>query len=170
MSKMYTRMGMAVTGAIGSYATGVHESKLAAMSQAYQNKMADISKAMSLNTMTANEINVRDAAIRASESIQIQAMRDKSEATVSAAAAGVTGSSVASAMRGLDRSKLQATAALKYRLKQQALADLNGRRNLHMSAAYGRNVSPLGRASVGAAMLGLGASMLDIYEDNTPST
>lgn len=159
---------MSAISAVGQFQQQKHNSKMQEITQAYQNKMADISKAVSLNSMTENEIGVRDAGVRAQESIQIQSMQNKSSANASAAAAGVHGSSVTSAMRGLTRSKLQANEALKFKLKAQSRSDLNQRRNIHMAAAFNRDVSPIARPSAASALLGLGMSMIDIYDSNQP--
>lgn len=168
MSLMYAQMGMAAVGAYSGYQQQKHDAKMQQLQQAYQNKMSDISKAFSLNTQTENEINVRDAGVRASQAIQIQSMQNKSSAIVGAAAAGVHGSSVNSAMRGLTRSKLQASEALNFKMKAQARSDLTQRRNIHLSAAFNRDVSPIGKPSAASALLGLGMSMIDIYDSNQP--
>jgi hypothetical protein len=170
MSLMYAQMGMSIIGAANSFGAAKHESKIARMTQAYNNKMADISLAQTKNNLTRTEINIRDAGVRASEAIQLQALEDSAMASVTAAHAGASGSSVDDTMQSLTRSRLRASGALKYRLKQQGAENLNNRRNAQMQAVYGRDVSPISGPSVSASLLGLGVSMLDIYDRNTPDT
>jgi hypothetical protein len=168
MSLNFAQMGMATVNAYSQYDNQKTDQRLAEMSQKYNNTMRAISTAQSQNAMTESEAGVRDAAVRASQSIQLQSLKDKAGVAAGAAAAGVTGGSVRMAMMGMERSKLNAQAALKERMKQQARQNLGSRRNLAMSAAYSTDVSVIPRASIGASLLGLSANMLDIYDRNTP--
>lgn len=185
MSLMYGQMGMSVLSTMTAMDTGrtnatlannqnATDTKLARMTQAYQNTMADISKAQQLNTMTENEIGVRDAAARASQALRVTGMQDAAVAEASAAAAGVRGGSVRSAMNGIERSKLQARAALRQRLSANARSAHNERINLELSSVFNRDVSPTHNAqkirppSAASALLGLGANLIDIYDNNQP--
>lgn len=164
----YAKMGMSVVSTLSDMNTQSTEYKLRRQAQDYQNHMQAFTGALSLNAQTENEINVRDAAARAATSIQLQSMQDRAGATASAAASGVTGSSVASAQRGLMRSKLQASEALKKRLAMQRRANTSARRNVHLGMALNKDVSVIPRPSAVSSLLGLGASLIDIYDENQP--
>jgi hypothetical protein len=168
MSLMYAQMGMKAVGALSSFSAAKHGSKMEAISRAYQEKMAGISAAMQLNVQTQNEIEQKDAAVRASAALELTAMQDRAEAEVSAAAAGNAGGSVVGTMRGLMRSRLLAKQALRTNVKNAARANTQTRRNIEFSRVMGTDISPIGKPSVASAMLGLGASMIDIYESHQP--
>lgn len=168
MSLIYAQMGMKVIGAISAFSASSHQAKMDRISRDYNEKMSAISKAMQLNVQTQNEIETKDAAVRARMALDLTAMQDRAEAEVSAAAAGNAGGSVAGTMRGLMRSKLQARQALRTNVKQQARANTQTRRNIEFAAVMGKDISPLGRPSVASAMLGLGAQLLDVYDSHQP--
>lgn len=168
MSLMYAQMGMKALGTFSAFSADSHNSKMEKISRAYQQKMAGISAALQLNTQTANEIETKDALVRASVALDLTAMQDKAEAEVSAAAAGIAGGSVVGTMRGLMRSRLQAMQALRTQKQQQARANTQTRRNIAFSRVMGTDISPIGKPSAASALLGLGASWLEIYEKNQP--
>jgi hypothetical protein len=168
MSINYAQMGLNVAKGTLSYMSAKADAKMAAMTQKYNNAMQAISTAASLNAQTSNEIGVRDAGVQAGMNIKLQSLQDRASATVSAAAAGVHGASVDSAMRGMMRSKLQASAALKENLAAQGRGDLNNRRNILMGAAYSKDVSVIGRPSAASALLGIGLDMFKTYDANQP--
>lgn len=166
---IYGQMGMKALGAYSAYSADKHNSKMEAISRKYQQNMAAISAAMQLGVQTQNEIEQKDAHVRASVALDLTAMQDRAEAEVSSAAAGNAGGSVVGAMRGLMRSRLQANQALRTQAKQQARANTQTRRNIEFSRVMGTDISPIGRPSAASAMLGLGASLLDVYESNQPA-
>lgn len=184
MSLVYAQAGMAVASSLTAYDTARTntimannqrdtETKLSQMTQRYQNTMAAISQAQQLNAMTSNEASMRDAAIRAGETISKQSMQDKALTEASAAAAGVRGGAVRSAMNSLERSKLTAREALRKRMEAQGRANTQDRANLRMAGIYNKDVSVYSARHVRApsaasALLGLGASLIDIYDSNQP--
>jgi hypothetical protein len=168
MSLMYAQMGMKVVGAFSSFSASSHDAKMAKISRDYQQKMAAISAAMQLNVQTQNEIETKDAMVRASVALELTAMQDKAEAEVSAAAAGNAGGSVVGTMRNLMRSRLQARQALRIQKQQQARANTQTRRNIAFGKVMGTDISPLGKPSPASALLGLGANLIDVWESNQP--
>jgi hypothetical protein len=168
MSLMYMQMGMKAVGAFSTFSAASHQSKMERISRDYQEKMSAISAAMQLNVQTQNEIDSRDALVRAGVALEITAMQDRAEAEVSAAAAGAAGGSVTGVMRGLMRSRLQAKQALRHQKFQQARANTQTRRNIEFAKVMGKDISPIGKPSAASALLGLGASMIDIYDSHQP--
>lgn len=168
MSLMYAQMGLSVSRAALGYGSDKIKHDIATMQQDYDNAMSALSAAQQLNTITQNEISVRDAAVRASTAIDIQAMKDRADAEVSAAAAGVRGGSVRSTLRGLARSRLTAKQSLHKRVKAQAQASTQSRRNTELSKVFSKDISVLPTPSTASALLGLGATIIDTYDSHQP--
>lgn len=168
MSLMYAQMGMKALGAFSAFSAASHGAKMDAISRAYQEKMAGISAAMQLNVQTGNEIEARDAAVRASVALETTALEDRADARASAAASGSAGGSVVGTMRGLMRSRLRAKYALSVQKQNQARANTQSRRNIEFSRVMGTDISPIGKPSAASALLGLGANIIDLYESNQP--
>lgn len=168
MSLMYAQMGMKALGTFSAFSASRHSAKMEEISRAYQEKMSAISAAMQLNVQTQNEIEQKDAVVRASAALEITAMEDRAEAEVSAAASGAGGGSVVGTMRNLMRSRLRAKQALRTQQQNQARANLQTRRNIEFAKVMGKDLSPIGKPSVASALLGLGSGLIDIYESNQP--
>lgn len=168
MSLMYAQMGLAGINAISGYGTAKHNASMQRMQQDYTNSMNAFAAAQALNTQTANETSLRDAAVTAKLAMQGQSMQDMARAEVSAAAAGVAGGSVDAAMRGLTRSKLQAQMALKRKMQSHSRANAASRRGIALNKAMGKDISVIPKSSVASALLGLGAQMIDIYDSHQP--
>jgi hypothetical protein len=161
-------MGMKVMETVNSYGAAKHAATMEGISRKYKQVMTDISAAQQLNVMTENEIAMRDAATRTSVAIDVASLQDGASAEADAAAAGVSGSSVRDTMRGLTRGRLAAREALRLKVLGNATSAHNDRKNLELSRIMQKDISPISQPSIGSALLGLGAGMLDIYEDNQP--
>lgn len=168
MSLMYAQMGMAAVSAFSQFSQSKHQHKMEEINRKYQETMSGISAAQQLNTLTANEISLRDAAVRAGVSIETQSLEDRAVAEVAAATAGVSGGSVKSTMRGLMRSRLMAQHSLRKKVEAQKRAATQDRRNVALSRAMNKDVSVIARPNTASALLGLGASMIDIYDSHQP--
>lgn len=168
MSIMYAQMGMSVIGAFASHSAQKHDYKMQKMTRRYMETMSAIAAASQLNTQTLNEIEMRDAGVRAGVSIEAASRRDKGALEVAAASAGIEGGSVVNSMRGLERSRLLARAARQDALEGQARQNTQQRRNIAMSRAMNKDVSPLVAPSAADALLGLGAAVIDIYDSHQP--
>lgn len=166
MSLMYLQMGHRALGAYAGYSAQRHSSKMAEIQKHYQNVMADIAAAQQNNTQTMNEVEVRDAFVRTGIALEVQAMKDQGSAEASAAAAGVKGGSVNSALRGLMRSHMQSKAALTQRKDQQHRANTQARRNIALNRAFSKNRDIIPQPSAASALLGLGAQMIDVYDSH----
>lgn len=168
MDIMYAQMGMGLIGGLAEIGTAKTEAKLAQMTQKYQNTMADISKAQSLNVLTDNEISFRDSVVHTKKAMELASLQDKSAAAVSAATAGVDGGSARAVLRGLTRSRLSAVSALDKSVTAQRRAFVNERRNVEVASIYGKDISVIPRPSTASSLLGLAAGMIDIYDKNQP--
>lgn len=167
---MYLEMGTQAIGAIAEYSVQKTQHKMQVAAQEHRNVMNQISTSLQYNSVTNAEIQIQDSAVRLSEAIQTQSMKDKGSAAVSAAAAGVKGGSVDAAMLGLRRSALKAQDA-RIRNRDSALtAQAEGRKNIEMSAIMGKDISVLPAPSAASALLGLGASLLDTWDENQPKS
>lgn len=160
--------GNAAIGAWGEHAVGNIQSDMQEASQAYSNTMRDIAANQAINDVTQNEVMAGDATRRLEVQLQQSGLQDRGNAEVSAAAAGVAGSSVTSVLQGLRRSALQAQHARLRNFQSQERAADKQRGSLKLAAIMGEDISVIQRPSIGAALLGLGASMVDIYDANQP--
>ncbi len=167
---MYAQMGLSALDSLTSYASASIQSRTARAVQDYQNTMSSLSAAQSLNTVNLNEIQQRDASVRASEQLQVAAMEQEGSNAVAAAAAGVAGNSVDSVARHLRGSAARANHARLTQLKSMYQASGQERKNILVAKAYNKDVSVIPRPSAASAILGVGASMLDIWDSNqTPN-
>ena len=165
---MQLKMGMQAIGALSDFGIQQTQHRMNVASQEHRNVMNQLSSGIQQNAVTIAEIQTQDSAVRLSEAIQTQSMKDKGSAAVSAAAAGVQGGSVKATMLGLRRSALQAQDA-RIRNRDSALtAQAENRKNIELSAIMGRDISVLPAPSAASALLGLGASLVDTWDANQP--
>lgn len=165
---MYAQMGMSVISGLSAHGTAKHNARMETIMRDYNQTMSDISAAQQLNTMTENEISARDASIRAASALDIQSMKDRANAEVDAAASGVAGGSVRNSLRGLTRSRLMAKKAMHEKVKAQKRSFAQDRRNVALARVMNKDVSVIPKPSTASALLGLGASMIDIYDSHQP--
>lgn len=166
MSLMYAQMGMSVLSGFSQYSAQRHAFQMEQIAMKYRENMSNISLAMHRNTQTQNEISARDALVRTGVALQVEGLKQESAAEAGAAAAGVSGGSVTATMRGLMRSKYRAVHAHKKRGEAQARQNTQARRQAALSAAMNKDISPMVAPSPASAMLGLGASLIDIYDSH----
>ena len=133
MNQMYLQMGMAALDGFGSFMQAKMAADMAEATRKYQNAMSALSAAQAQNTVTGNEINVRDASIREAEAIQIAALEQEGAAKVAAGAAGVGGGSTSAVMRDLKRSAASANYARTSNLKSQYRAFGQERKNIELA-------------------------------------
>lgn len=171
MSKMGMLLGAgnAAIGAWGELAVGNIQSDMQEASQAYSNTMRSIAANQAVNDVTQNEVMAGDANRRLEVQLQQSGLADRSAAEVSAAAAGVAGSSVTSVLQGLRRSALQAQHARMRNFQAQERAADKQRGNIQLAAIMGEDISVIQRPSAATALLGLGTTLVDIYDKNQPA-
>lgn len=174
---MLMQFGNRAMSAFSAYSAQRHQYKLnkyqfelEQIGREYRENMSNISHAMARNNMTGNEIATRDAAATAGLALQVQGMKQESQAEAAAAAAGVGGGSVTSTMRGLMRSKYQAMHAHEKQKSAQKRVHRNERRQAALQAAMNKDITPavpvFTAPSPASALLGLGASMIDIWDSH----
>lgn len=165
---MALKMGNQALGAASTFKLEQTQFRMQTAAREHKNTLNKISSGIQQNAVTIAEIQTQDKAVRLSEAIQTQSMKDKGSAAVSAAAAGVQGGSVKAAMLGLRRSALKAQDA-RIRNRDAALnAQAENRKNIELSAIMGRDISVLPAPSAASAMLGLGATLVQTWDDNQP--
>jgi hypothetical protein len=167
-TNVYGKMGIQAIGAISDFGLQKTQHKMQVAAQAHRDVMNQLSSGIQQNAVTVAEIQTQDKAVRLSEAIQTQSMKDKGSAAVSAAAAGVQGGSVNATMLGLRRSALRAQDA-RIRNRDSALqAQAEDRKNIELSAIMGKDISIIPAPSAASALLGLGASIFDTWDANQP--
>lgn len=169
MSLMYAQMGLAVGGAFLQRSAEKAQATVAKAQQEYHNVVAGLQATAGRNTITANEVAVRDAALRAAEGIQLQSMKDRASASVSAAAAGVKGGSVTATLAGMARSRLQARQAIHTNLMSQAAQFADQRNSIAINSILNKDITQIRAPSIGSSLLGLGMSIIDIYDSHQPN-
>lgn len=168
MSLMYAQMGMSLVNAWGQAGEDAAMYDMQKMQQKYESTMSAIALAQKRNAMTKNETSVADATARASAALEVQSLQDRASLEVGAAAAGVKGGSVRSAMQNLQRSRLMAKANLKKKQQANAAVQADQRHSLTMQHIFNKDISVIQPPSTAMALLGLGASMIDIYDQHQP--
>ena len=166
------------SGIIGGIATGIGgladsatrsiQADMSKASQAYGNTMRKISTAQNLNAVTQNTIAVEDKARRLEGVLQQQSIKDSAAAEVNAAAAGVAGGSVQQTLLGLRRSALNAQNARMRNLVSSQFSADKQKSNIRLAGILGQDISVIQRPSVASSLLGLGATLLDKYDNNQP--
>lgn len=163
---MFAQMGLSAVQGWGQYQVASIQADMQEKMQEYQNTMSALSAAQSKNTITSNEVSVQDASIRAAEALQQQALKQEGSAEVAAGAAGVTGSSTAAVMRDLKSSAARANKSRTDQLQAQYRAFGQERKNVNLAQIYNKDVSVIPRPSAASALLGIGTSLLNIYDSH----
>ena len=165
-----TQYFSAASNAYTSYYAARTRAKMQRDAQQYQSIMQKLSVSRALNAVTRNEVAARDNNIRIQLGIQEQSMQDQARAEVDAAAAGVTGESVAAVMRNLRASATKASYAQRTNYISQLRQMNQQRSDIRFNAILNKDVSVIPMPSVGMALLGAGSQLLSIYDHNrTPS-
>jgi hypothetical protein len=157
-----------VVGGVAAASTRKIQADMNAASQAYGNTMRKISTSQNLNAVTQNTIAVEDKARRLEGVLQQQSIKDSAAAEVNAAAAGVAGGSVQQTLLGLRRSALNAQNARMRNLVSAQFSADKQKSNIRLAGIMGEDISVLQRPSVASSLLGLGATLIDKYDNNQP--
>lgn len=168
LSAAQMRMGVQAFGGITDFMIGGIQADMNEAAQAHANAMRELASASARNQVTQAEVQIRDKSQRLSVALQQQEIRDRGAAEVSAAAAGVEGGSVEQAMLGLRRSAMQAQHARMRNRDANLLAQDTQRNNIQLATVLGEDISVIPRPSAASAMLGLGAQLIQTYDENQP--
>ena len=163
---MYAQMGLSVIGGLTDFATSREQRKLDKAVQAYNNTISALSAAQANNTTTLNEVQAQDASTRLDIDIQRQSLVATSQARVAAGAAGVEGGSVRAVMSNLRSTVTAAQFARKTQLTNTYRAFGQERRNTAIAKATNKDVSIIPKASATSSLLGMGANLLSIWDNN----
>jgi len=162
------KIGNQIFGAIAGSAIDSVQYQMQTAAREHRAAMQQISSAMQQNSVVRNEANIRDRSQRLDLSIQQQAIKARGAAEVSAAAAGVKGGSVDMALLGLRRSAMNAQDARLQNTESAFQAAAEQRKNIELSTIFGKDISVLVPPSPASALLGLGASIYDTIDSNSP--
>jgi len=163
---MMAQMGLSLVQGWGQYQTASIQARMQQDVQDYKNTMSALSAAQSKNTITSNEISVRDASIRASDALQQQSLKQQGAAAVSAGAAGVSGNTTDLVMRDLVSSAAQANKSRLNELSAQYRAFGQERKNVNLGQIYNKDVSVIPKPSAASALLGIGTNLLSIWDSH----
>lgn len=165
---MYAEMFSNVIGGISQYMVSREQAKLAASQRKYNRTMAALSASVSRNVVTENEASLRDQSVFARLSIQAAGMQERAAFDVEAAAAGITGNTIAVGRRQRTADEARALTSME-RQNLQSRRQLGQQRSqIRMDEIRGRDVSPLPRANLGAAMFGIAGGLLDTWNAHNP--
>jgi hypothetical protein len=168
VSPVLLKAGGQAIGAASNFMIASSQAKMQEAAQAFGNSMRMLSAAQQTNSVTLAEAQIQDKSARLSAALQTTALKEQGAATVSAAAAGIKGNSVQQAMIGLRRSAIGAQNARLRNTDAALLAQGEARKNIKLAAILGQDVSIIPQPSVASALLGLGAQLIDTYDENQP--
>lgn len=134
--------------------------------QKYQNTMLALSAAQSQNAITTNVTQATLASAAEALEIRKATIAASGDAKVQAAAAGVGGNSVASAVRDVEKSGAQLEFARQEELRNAYLGFDYERRNVALSAKMGENANYIPKPSSVSSMLGFAKDVGGIGVDN----
>lgn len=137
--------------------------KAQAKYQAWRNAMAQISNAQTQNAITDNTVAQIQQSARQAMGIQRTGMEAQGASEVQAAAAGVTGRSVAATERNLERQTMHAEEGRRQTLQDMFANERIQRMNSAMQATLGQSYSYIPQPSSASSLLGFGAGALKNY-------
>lgn len=137
--------------------------KAQAKYQAWKNAMAQISNAQTQNAITDNTVSQIQQSARQAMGIQRTGMEVQGASEVQAAAAGVTGKSVAATERHLERQTLNAEEGRRQTLQDMFANERIQRMNSSMQATLGQSYSYIPQPSAASSLLGFGAGVAKNY-------
>jgi hypothetical protein len=134
--------------------------------QKYKNTMLSLSAAQSQNAVTTNITQETLASAVQALEIEKATVTQRGDAVVQAAAAGVKGNSVNSAVRAVERSGAEAEYARALDLKNQYLGFDYQRRDIALSAKMGKDTNYIPKPSPVSSILGIAKDATQIGVDN----
>lgn len=167
-SLLYASLGLQVAQGIGNYMTEKAAYDIERLQQKYRKKIAAVQTAMDLNAQGENAAALQRSLATDALSVQRASLRDEGSAIAGAAAAGVRGASVDLGLLDLQRRGHEAAYAVEDRMKAERTAAGVERRNIRIGGVLGQPRGSRGGPSAASALLGLGARMLDTYNNNLP--
>lgn len=170
MSLLYASLGLQVAQGVTNYMTDKAAYDIERIQQKYRRKVAAVQTALDLNAQGENAAALQRSLAAAAISVQRASLRDEGSAIANAAAAGVRGASVDLGLIDLKRSGYEAAFAVEERMKSERNAASVERRNIRIGGVLGQERGSRGGPSAASALLGLGARMLDTYNNNLPES
>lgn len=170
MSRHFTnlQMGLTAIGGVHDFLTSGIAADMAESMRAFNNTMSALAASNANNVTTLNEISVQEASVRASLTIQRQAIIAEGQAEVASGAAGVQGQSVRNVMRGIRSSAARAQFARTTTTRNQLIGFGQERRNIAVSKAMNKDISVIPRPSAVSSFLGIGLDVLETWDNAQP--
>ena len=165
---MYAEMMMNTLGGIGQYMVSREDAKLAAAQRKYNRTMSALSASVSRNAITRNEADLRDQSVFARLSIQAAGMQERASFDVEAAAAGITGSTIQVGRNQRTADEARARTSMERQALQKRREYGQQRMQVNIAQHSNRDVSPLPRANLGAAVFGIGQSLFNTWDAHNP--
>ena len=165
---MYAEMFMNAAGGIGQYMVSREDAKLAAAQRRYNRTMSALSASVSRNAITRNEADLRDQSVFARLSIQAAGMQERASFDVEAAAAGITGSTIETGRHQRTADEARARTSMERQALRKRQEYGQQRMQADLAQNQQRDVSPLPRANLGAAVFGIGQNLLSTWDAHNP--
>lgn len=168
-SFMLAEMGLTGLNGIANMMISSTERDIQKIMNKYNDTMSALSAAQANNQVTRNEISVGQQVRFAEAGDQVAVMQATESAKVAAAVAGVSGNSVAVTLNSFARGKAQKEMSRNLEEKQVRGGLNDQRRSIAVQQAYGKSISIM-PSTTATSLLGIGASLLDVYKQHQPST
>lgn len=165
---MYAEMGLNMFTKVGGYLVSREQAKLARSQRKYEETMAALSAASNKNAINENQIAMEDQTVFARLSIQTAAMQEQADFDVEAAAAGVMGRSIRMGKQQLAADAARAETSLDRQAQAQRRQFGQQRTQVDAARIWGKDVSPLPTANLGATLFDLTTSTIDIWDAHNP--
>lgn len=167
-SYMMAEMGLTSIKAVASFGISREEARTQKILARHAKTMATLSAAQARFQVQRNEIGMvrQDMLARAGDAIV--AMQDQAQAQVAAAASGASGNSVDSTMHAFGRAEARQKFARQRQLEAGFSQTADERRDIAVQEAMAVTQPVIAKPSGASMLLGLGTSLLDIYDNHNP--
>ena len=155
-------------GAISEFSLRKTQYDMDVSAKKHNETMRNLQHALGQDTQTDKRVQVHEASVRAAAAIGIASAADKASAEVAAAASGTAGSTVEGTARGLEQSFLRAHAARKSQERSELRSIRKTAMNTELAHIFGRDLTTIQRPSATSALLGLGTSLVQQWDNNQP--
>lgn len=166
---MGAQLASGLAGSLSSYFADRQQAKFMEQSQAFNNRIVNLSNANNQDAITEQSIQLRDASARDALTIQMNRMEAEASAEVAAATAGVEGNSVALTMMDISRNAARAEHLRRETLKSHYIQVDQQRRNSQFGAFSQIDRSYIPQPSAASAALGFAGGAFNTVKQYYPS-
>jgi hypothetical protein len=165
---MGAQLASGIADGVSSYFASKAQAKFMEQTQAFNNRIVNLSNANNQDALTEQSIQVRDASARDAVTIQMQRMEAHASAEVAAATAGVAGNSVNLTMMDISRNAARAEHLRRETLKSHYISNDQQRRNSQFGAFTSQDRSYIPKPSVASAALGIAGTSFQTVKQYYP--